>query len=99
MALSKNIILNNGLTVENAYIRIDTVNGYKGGLDISVNSYISQKVFATGQGYLEQKIYSFIPNVDDTASNFIKQGYEYLKTLDEYKDAMDLLDEGQTISE
>lgn len=97
MAISKNIILNNGLVIENAYIRIDTVSGYKGGLDISVNSYISQKAFINGQGYLEQKFYKFIPDVEDTASNFIKQGYEYLKTLEEYKDAVDLLDEGQNI--
>lgn len=89
MALSKKIILNNGLQVNGAYIRIDTVNGYKGGLDISVNSYISQQAFLDGQGYLEQKIYNFIPSVEDTALNFIKQGYEYLKTLQEYANAID----------
>lgn len=95
MAFMKNIILNNGLSVENAYIRIDTVAGYKGRLDISVNSYLSKESFLGKQGYLEQKIYNFIPSVEDSSSNFIKQGYEYLKTLDEYKDAIDLLDEGQ----
>ena len=89
MALSKNIILNNGLTVNNAYIRVDTVSGYKGGLDISVNAYVSQQDFTDGKGYLEQKIYSFVPSVEDTASNFIKQGYEYLKTLEEYADTID----------
>lgn len=89
MALSKNIVLNNGLTVENAYIKIDTVGGYKGGLDISVNSYISKDGFESGKGYLEQKIYNFVPSVEDTSLNFIKQGYEYIKTLDEYKDAVD----------
>lgn len=92
MAISKNIILNNGLTVENAYIRIDTINGYKGGLDISVNSYISQIDFIGGKEYLDQKIYNFIPNIEDNASNFIKQGYEYLKSLEEYNGAIDLLD-------
>lgn len=97
MAISKDIILNNGLTVNKAYIRIDTVNGYKGGLDISVNSYISQDAFMKGQGYMEQKMYNFVPSVEDTALNFIKQGYEYLKTLEEYRDAVDLLDEGQAV--
>lgn len=96
MAISKNIILNNGLEVNNAYIRIDTINGYKGGLDISVNFYTSQGAFTSGKGYLEQKMYNFVPSVIDTSANFIKQGYEYLKTLDEYKDAVDVLDEGQT---
>lgn len=89
MALCKDIILENGLQVKNAYIRIDTVAGYKGGLDISVNSYVSQNAFNSGQGYLEQKFYHFVPSVADGATNFIKQGYEYLKTLEEYKDAVD----------
>lgn len=92
MALKKTITLNSGLTVENAYIRIDTVSGYKGGLDISVNSYISQEAFNNGQEYLEQKFYNFIPSVEDTAPNFIKQGYKYLKTLQEYIDAIDILE-------
>lgn len=92
MAISKNIVLKNGLSVENAYIRIDTVSGYKGGLDISVNSYVSQSDFIEGKGYLEQKMYNFIPSVEGSSENFIKQGYEYLKTLDEYKNVIDLLD-------
>ncbi len=95
MALSKNIVLGNGLTVDNSYIRIDTISGYKSGLDISVNSYVSRQDFKDGKGYLEQKFYNFVPNVDDNAKNFIKQGYEYLKTLDEYKDAISILEEGQ----
>lgn len=97
MALSKNIVLNNGLTVQNAYIRIDTVNGYKGRLDISVNSYVSQQDFQNGSGYLEQNMYNFVPSVEDNSPNFIRQGYEYLKTLPGYQGATDLLDKGQTV--
>lgn len=33
--------------------------------------------------------YNFVPSVEDNSDNFIKQGYEYLKTLEEYKDAVD----------
>lgn len=89
MALSKTIKLSNGLEIKDAYIRIDTVNGFKNGIDISVNFYVSQETFNNGQGYLEQRMYNFVPSVEDTAPNFIKQGYDYLKTLDEYKDAVD----------
>jgi hypothetical protein len=96
MALQKTITLTNGLTATNAYVRIDTISGYKGELNISVNSYASQDAFVGGKGYLEQKLYNFIPSVADGSTNFIKQGYEYLKTLDEYKDATDILEEGQT---
>lgn len=97
MAISKNIELSSGLKIDDAYIRIDTVNGYKGGITISVNSYISQKAFKCGKNYLDQKFYSFVPNVDNNSENFIKQGYSYLKMLEEYKDATDVLEEGQII--
>lgn len=89
MALSKNINLENGLTVENAYIRIDSLAGNKDLLTITVNSYVSQEAFQDGKPYLEQKLYSFTPSVEEEAPNFIKQGYEYLKTLEEYQDAVD----------
>lgn len=96
MALKQNIALNNGLSIENAYIRIDTFSGSKSNVKIVVNSYISQESFNSGIGYLEQKIYSFTPDITDTAKIVLKQGYEYLKTLDEYKAASDILDNGQT---
>lgn len=96
MAISKNLTLSNGLTISNAYIRIDTVSGYKGSLQISVNSYSSQQDFQNGKGYLDQKIYNFIPSVVDGSANFIKQGYEYLKTLDDYKDTTNVLEDNQT---
>lgn len=89
MALQKNIVLQNELLVSNAYIRIDTVSGYKGGLDISINTYTSKPTFENGFGYLEQVIHHFFPSVDDDSPNFIKQGYEYLKTLPEYAEAID----------
>jgi hypothetical protein len=97
MALQKTVTLNNGLQVQNAYIRIDTVSGYKSNITISVNSYVSQQDFKDGKGYLEQKFYNFIPNVEDDSKNIFKQGYYYLKTLDEYKDSIDILEEGQTV--
>ena len=89
MALIKNTTLSDGLIINSAYIRIDTISGYKGGLDISVNYYISQQDVIDGKGYLQQKMYHFVPSVEDTAPNFIKQGYEYLKTLPEYEYAID----------
>ncbi|MBW4083539.1 hypothetical protein [Paenibacillus sp. S150] len=92
MALSQSITLSNGLSVNEAYIRVDTVNGYKGGLDISVNSYVSQAAFTQGQGYIEQSLYHFIPSVEEGSENFIKQGYDYLKTLPEFESAIDVFE-------
>lgn len=89
MAISKNVTLSNGLTVENAYIRIDTVAGYKSGIDYSINSYISQEAFNNGHGYLEQDILHFVPDVNDDAPNFIKQAYEHSKTTEKYSGGID----------
>ena len=38
---------------------------------------------------IEYKQYTFIPSVADGSANFIQQGYEYLKTLPEFADAVD----------
>jgi hypothetical protein len=89
MALCKNITLENGLTVENAYIRIASLSGTKYGLDITVHSYVSQQAYQDDKPFLERKIYSFVPDVGENSPNFIKQGYEYLKTLSEYQGAVD----------
>jgi hypothetical protein len=92
MALAQTLNLTNGLTVINAYIRIDTVCGSKDSLTISVNSYASQAAFQNGTGYIEQKFYNFTPSVSDNAANFIKQGYAHLKSLAEYSSAVDMLE-------
>lgn len=94
MALKANITLNIGIPINNTYTRIDTVSGYKGGIDMSVNVYISREAFLNSQGYLEQRRYSFIPSVEVGSENFIKQGYEYLKTLPEFENATNIPENG-----
>lgn len=90
MALSKNIIFK-GLTINSAYLKIDSLSGNKNSMDINLGVYANKD----SNESLEQRFYNFAPSVADTAPNTFKQGYEYLKTLDEYKDAVDLLDEEQ----
>lgn len=46
MAIQKTLQLTNHLTAADAYIRVDTVSGYKGRIDASVNVYLSQAAFA-----------------------------------------------------
>lgn len=88
MALSKNYIKNvcgKEVQFENTYIQIVFDSGNKENRDIDVVIYDnSQK-----QNVIEQKRYHFIPNIENESVNFIKQGYEHLKTLDEYNDALD----------
>lgn len=78
------------MNVEDAYIRIDGITGSKENLQIGVNSYVSQEGFNKGYDYLEQRYYTFTPSVEDDAPNFIKQGYEHLKTLLAYESAVDV---------
>lgn len=80
------------LTFTDTYIKINKIEGSKNNLKIIVNVYTNSDCSVL----LDIKQYNFTPSVEDMSFNFIKQGYEYLKTLKEYKDAVDLLDEGQT---
>lgn len=90
MALMQKVTLKNDIQVDNAYIRIDTVSGSKDSLNISVNSYVSQDAFNDGKSYLEQNFFTFTPSVEESAVNFIKQAYEYLKSLPEFEYAVDV---------
>lgn len=76
--------------LENAYIKITNQTGNKEKVLLDVGIYDKKDGVC-----VLTKYYDFVPIVSDSSANFIKQGYEYLKTLDEYKDAVDLLDEGQ----
>ena len=86
MALTKNITLKSNFGDEvvfnNTYIKIDTLNGNKDLLKIKVSGRKQQDgdvVFG--------KDYSFVPNL--SGANFIRQGYEHLKTLPEFDGAVD----------
>lgn len=99
MGLSKDVNLDIGITVKNAYFRIDTISGYKGGIDYGVNCYNSREDFLNGKSYLQPtKYFNFAPDVTDTAKNFIKQGYLALKKEIDFTEAVDVLEEGQTAS-
>ena len=86
MALKKTITRNiygQSLVFNEAYHQIITINGDKDNIAAFLNIYDNN----LKQNLIEQKGFSFKPDVSETAFNFIKQGYEYLKILDEYKDA------------
>ena len=87
MALKQTYIANycsKQVIFEDAYIKIVNTNGDKELQNVEVATYDSNQ-----QYILDKTNYSFTPDVSDTAPNFIKQGYEYLKRLEEYADAVD----------
>ena len=75
-----------------AYLQIIYVSGTKEGVEITLSFFDS-----VNKGFeLEKRQYSFIPSVEPDAKEWLTQGYEYLKTLLEFEDAIDILEEGQT---
>ncbi len=95
MALIKSITLSvygKDLVFDNAYHEVKSITGDKQSVDFLVFVYDN----INKNNIIQQKNYTFSPNVVDSAPNFYKQAYEYLKTTDEYKGATDVLEDGQT---
>lgn len=86
MALIKKIELENNFgelsTFEKSYIKIESLNGDKTNINLDVSFYNNIK----DKRHLKTTRISFSPTMD---KNFIEQGYEHLKTLEEFKDAKD----------
>lgn len=83
MALIVNKKLKNGIMVDSAYARVEYISSNKNILGIQVKFYTSIENEA-----LETINYQTDLKIDD--SNYFKQAYEYLKTLEEFKDAEDV---------
>jgi hypothetical protein len=82
MALSKTFDFA-GLTVTNGYLRVTEVSGSKNRVAFSVSFAVASDTDA-----VKYERFDFVPNMD--GDNFIKQAYEYLKTLPDYADATDV---------
>ena len=67
--------------IKDCYIKVESINGNKQKIRITVH--------CKGDGIVVEKFYSFTPSTDNDSENFIKQAYEYLKTLPEFADATD----------
>jgi hypothetical protein len=64
-----------------AYIKVENVSGDKNSIKATVSF--------TDNAIELNKTYSFPASVDNAAPNFIKQAYEYLKTLPEFENSED----------
>lgn len=61
--------------------KVDSIYGNKNNICFTVIMYKSDIA-------IDSKGYNFIPKLE--GDNFFKQAYEYLKTLEEFKDAIDV---------
>lgn len=89
MALIKKLIQANGIQTDNCYGRIESVGGTKDNLCVNFTYYVSQELYEQNKPSIMTEYYEFIPSVADNAPNFIKQGYEHLKTLPEFGGSLD----------
>lgn len=68
------------LVAKDVYYKISSIHGNKDKIEFNLVAILDDKI-------IEGKPFSFTPNLD--GDNFIKQCYDYLKTLDEFIDAID----------
>lgn len=88
MALLLNTKSSSGFEGEH-YIKIDWITATKLNATLRVRYYFN-KVASDNHGvFLEDKEIVMPVSVDDNSENFIKQGYEFLKTLPEFAGAVD----------
>lgn len=73
---------NHQVNVDNAYIKVASVNGSK----ISLTA----KVLISNDQLEISRIYTFKPSTEDGSDNFVRQAYLYLKTLPEFAGAIDV---------
>lgn len=91
MALTVGMTTQFGLTVNNAYCRIESVSiGNDGAMVFTLCRYVAQ---GTPYPPFAQTQYSAQYDID--GANVYKQAYAYLKTLDEFKSAADVYETGQ----
>lgn len=86
MALLNDIELSNGLKVEKAYIRISYFSGTESRVDFNADAYISEGAFNEGKTPISTFSYSMEFDKD---RNLFSQMYEHLRSLPEYKNAID----------
>lgn len=74
-----------GLTLNDAFARIDVVSSSDENATISLNIYVSEEVFKSGGEYLEQ-IYplNFKKEFGDAVGDDRTQGYRYVGKLDQF---------------
>lgn len=89
MALQLNVNLDSGIQVEGAYARIENMTGNKDGLTFYVSYYLNAEAISEHLPYFKQSIHDFVPDAGDNSVRWDKQGYENLKLLPEFGNAID----------
>lgn len=91
MALQlQNYVLQNGLKSDVAHIVIEYFEGNHETIKLDVRAYMSKEAKDNGMPPLDQNFISFMPDLSIDAPNYHQQGYDFLKTLPKYENAIDI---------
>jgi hypothetical protein len=90
MALLKNYYdANLEVEVEGCYWKITKIEGNKLLINFLVGVYRTKEKADANFPPINEIVFQFTPDLS-SSDNFLTQGYNYLKTLDEFKDAVDV---------
>ncbi|AJA49524.1 hypothetical protein CPAST_c34630 [Clostridium pasteurianum DSM 525 = ATCC 6013] len=96
MALQMQYTANSGVVAQNAYIYIQSLcEMNRESLSVQLAIYYTKENKINNNVPIFSAVYTFKPDVSDTAQNYRKQAYIFLKTLDIFASAINVLEEGQ----
>ena len=82
MAIKKDISLETGILVNGAYCRVENISLVKENMSFNLRKYVDNTLPFFNEDY-------YTCNYDINGNNPFTQAYEYLKTLEDFKDAAD----------
>lgn len=91
MALIIKKVMNTGIVAEDSYCKVEEINANKDSMNFYLGIYLNKVARNSNKSPLETILYTCNHDIN-TNKNSIKQAYEYLKTLEEYKNAIDDLE-------
>lgn len=86
-----------GVILSASYAKVINITGDKNGLNFTVIYYNSQNDRRENKDWVVSDYFtSFVPDTSDAAIRWDKQIYRYLKSTDQFKNAVDVLEADQT---
>lgn len=79
-----------GVIIENAYIRVVKLIGNKRVIVFELDVFANEETANNGILPVETLVYSFVPSDEVNSERWDKQAYEHLKTLEGFKNAVDI---------
>ena len=94
MALKMNVLSSTGLEINNAYLTIDEYHCYGDKVFATIRAYVSKEMQELGNAPIEglNDIVELTCDYSENAKNTKIQIYGYLKTLEKYAGAVDVLE-------